>query len=240
MTIRATRRTRFNSRIYITPFFLLPSSDPLYNFVDYNDLKIKLPSLLKKHSDEGHVYLNGDFSFKFSRNLDNYSYLAKEDFNDFIEEKLKTDDHLNIADIGCGLGEALKDIKFLYKDRVNVVGFDLIKLEAHNELYDFIEGDFESDNLLERHVNYFDLVMSFYVFRYFNNPFNKPYAKIKKMLKNGGRAYIDFSETSMDAWSFIGTRCAKEDKSIVIKNNGVVQITRTSPDDILNYIKENS
>jgi SAM-dependent methyltransferase len=212
-----------------------------YNFSDEQKEKLKkiLPELLDKHQSEGKFRLEGYIDFNFERNLEVYQKNLGINIRNFIEKNSRHE-LINIADIGCGLGRSLQEIKEIYKNQVRVIGFDFNKLEDHKKLDDLIVGDFENEELPEKYKNFFDLVMSVQVFRYFNDPLGKPYQKIKDLINNDGLAYIDFAEdlnnigyNGLDPFFEIDY----EDENLTI-HQGIVCIKKGSPEDPLHYLKE--
>src|SRR3989344_3243825 len=72
-----------------------------------------------------------------------------------------------VVDIGCGRGDALKEIKNIHGDRVQTVGFDFVRLSSHASLDRLVVGNFEQIDVPEDLKGTAHLVISNYVFRYF-------------------------------------------------------------------------
>ncbi|MFH0714872.1 MAG: class I SAM-dependent methyltransferase [Candidatus Diapherotrites archaeon] len=74
-----------------------------------------------------------------------------------VKARLKTDPLVCIMDIGCGEGNALKELKQKFKDSVHVTGVDLVRPEKLEGLDEFIRGDALNERLPEKQ----DIIVSF-------------------------------------------------------------------------------
>lgn len=155
-----------------------------------------LPSFLVDNQTEGngtlqlyggiceHITFAATFS-EYCKKLDVDLWKVLKEYVSFSNESVK------VVDIGCGIGNALKEVKDKYGSRVTVIGFELTKLSSHNVLDKLVPGNFEEKEVPQSLQGNIHLVVSDQVFRYFLDPFGKPYEKVKQMLKPEGKAFID-------------------------------------------------
>lgn len=162
-----------------------------------HDLRLRaFPKFLIDHEKIGRGFLSMDDGCTYNINFDaNFSdYCRKLDVNiwSLLERYISSSKkRVTVADIGCGQGKALHEVKNKYGSKVLVIGFELIPLITHAGLDRLVVGNFEENALSQDLEESIDLVVSDQVFRYFLEPFGKPYEKVVRMLTPGGTAMID-------------------------------------------------
>ncbi len=131
--------------------------------------------------------------FLFGRNLEAYSHSLGVNLFEKIESKiiLSQDKRpIVVSDIGCGRGDALRQIKKEYGAFVQTMGFDLVELEAQQDLDSIVVGDFEEMDLSAEYVGTSDIVISSHAAYYMADFFSNAYPKIHDMLRPDGDAFI--------------------------------------------------
>jgi SAM-dependent methyltransferase len=154
------------------------------------------PGFLKANEKEGRGILYTDtgtsYFITFGATFSDYCRRLEINLWQILEEHIsKRKNPAVVTDIGCGRGEALKEIKKRYGKNVYTIGFELASLESHVGIDEIIIGDFESKSLSSNLESTVDLAVSDQVFHYFSDPFGRPLQKVKKMLRPGGMAYVD-------------------------------------------------
>lgn len=171
----------------------------------------ELPAYLRDHESvgEGRIWLNNIFSFEmsFSRGFSEYVNLSNIDLWNVLDRYFDTSSlPVVVVDIGCGRGDALREVKEKYGDRVQAVGFDFVRLPSHASLDRLVAGNFELLAIPEDLKGTAHLVVSNYVFRYFLDPLGKPLQKVRTLLRKDGVAYIDLNTTGAKKFSFPSLR----------------------------------
>ncbi len=154
------------------------------------------PQFLIHHEREGKGYLHLDkgssYYINFDSNFSDYCRKLDVDLWSVLDGYIDSSkERVTVADVGCGQGRALQEVKARYGSNVFVIGFELIPLITHHGLDQLVVRNFEEDPLPNWLNGSVDLVVSDQVFRYFLHPFGKPYENVLRMLAPGGKAFID-------------------------------------------------
>lgn len=107
---------------------------------------------------------------EFSHDLPAYDDGLGVDILRMLGEKVMVFGKARIADICCGRGDALQDIKKRLGDRVETVGFDLVRLGSHTGLDRIITGDFQEVEIPHELVGSCDVVVCYQGAHYFEDP----------------------------------------------------------------------
>lgn len=173
------------------------------------EFKRELPAYLRNNEDRGagFIYTNSCVSVMmvFSRDFTTYASYLNINLWRVLEGYLHAAPVV-VADIGCGRGDALNEIKEKYGDRVQTIGFDFVRLPSHASLDRLVAGDFEKQPLPEDLKGKAHLVVSNFAFRYFFDPLGEPLQKVRELLRPDGVAYIDLSDTGAKKFRFPSLR----------------------------------
>lgn len=158
----------------------------------------ELPAYLRNHEDRGagFIYPNPCVSVRmvFSRNFTTYASFFNINLWKVLDGYLHAAPVV-VADIGCGRGDALREVKQTWGHYVQTLGFDFVRLPSHASLDRLVAGDFEKQALPEDLKGTAHLVVSNLAFRYFFDPLGEPLQKVRALLRPDGVAYIDLSDT---------------------------------------------
>lgn len=91
-----------------------------------------------------------------NNSMQDYNFFLKNLGVKKLEELVEEREKPRVLDIGCGEGNALKELKKLYREKVYTTGIDLVKPESIEGIDSFIEG-----NALEEEFGEQDIVVSF-------------------------------------------------------------------------------
>ena len=155
-----------------------------------------LPKFLNDHETEGRGMLwsskGGGENITFAATFSEYGEKMKEDLWSTLQRHIESNERpVRIADIGCGRGDAMREVKERYNEEIITIGFELARLRSHQFLDRLVIGNFEKDPLPPCLKGMVDMVVSDQVFRYFLNPFGEPQKKVYEMLKPEGTGHID-------------------------------------------------
>lgn len=124
-----------------------------------------------------------------------YNFLSEEQYNKMCHELLKPlnlNENMSVLDTGCGVG-AISKIISSYNVK-HLTGIDYVQASVDIASKNMPQHTFycnSIDNMKDVPDNYYDVVVSNGVFIYLNNESaKKALEEIKRVLKNGGNAYI--------------------------------------------------
>src|SRR3989344_3265907 len=144
---------------------------------DVEELKALFPYLLEKYGRWG-VKTPGS-GISFNGGIEDYARSFKLDIPGMIDRRLDEQQVVRVGDVGCSTSRFLKELKVIFGERVEVVGFELGDHPTQKGLDEFVKGDFERIDLAAKHEGIFDFVFSRQALRYFENPLGLAYRKAR-------------------------------------------------------------
>ncbi len=109
-----------------------------------------------------------------------------------LGEKIVIFGKTRIADICCGRGDALQTVKRTLGERVETVGFDLVRLGSHAGLDQVITGDFQTIDIPLELIGACDVVVCYQGAHYFEQP-RKALQQAASLVAPSGSLCIDKS-----------------------------------------------
>lgn len=119
------------------------------------------------------------------------SFLRRQDFMEVLSSGIRKNGRAAILDVGCGVGQALADIKDQFGDSVETWGLsasDLASRKTISKIDNYIVSEVHDTQQIPEAR--FDVITAYQSFRYFADPVYV-FERSWKWLKSGGFGFID-------------------------------------------------
>jgi len=162
------------------------------------------PTVAKRHSSALREVIKhdrrGDWKFFFRPSLDSLRLRMHVDLEKEVREKVNaaatTGKKICVADLGCGAGTALNELKMEFGDKIRTVG--LVLARTHGEKYGGVDKLYEGDVSEMRMHEVFDFVFSAPQSAFSRSELPRTsLERILKRMRSGGKAMLYLNQLAL-------------------------------------------